>query len=248
MFKFSAIILTVCLLVIAGCGEKPQQAATPAPVVETPAPVEVTPIHDPGNLLAYREQTGETMYFWVTGSTEGYVWGTDIYSDDSELGVAAVHAGVLAPGETGAVKVTVLPGQDNYTGSTRHGVTSFEYPNWYGSYRVEAPGQDVVIITPDIIPIADPGNLVSYRDHTGEVLYFQVTGSTQGSVWGTDVYTDDSSLATAAVHAGVLEPEETGIVMVSILPGDSGYTGTTRNGVTSRNYGSWSGSFAVEAP
>ena len=29
---------------------------------------------------------------------------------------------------------------------------------------------------------------------------FEVTGSDSGSIWGTDVYTDDSNLAAAAVH------------------------------------------------
>ena len=35
-------------------------------------------------------------------------------------------------------------------------------------------------------------------------------GATSGTVWGTHTYTDDSSLAAAAVHAGVLEPGQAG--------------------------------------
>ena len=40
-------------------------------------------------------------------------------------------------------------------------------------------------------------------------LVCEVTGSSQGTVWGTDLYTDDSSIPAAAVHAGVLKDGET---------------------------------------
>ncbi|MBW3539018.1 MAG: protein kinase [Planctomycetes bacterium] len=93
----------------------------------------------------------------------------------------------------------------------------------------------------------DPGSLGSYRDKVGRSLYFQVTGNTGGSLWGTGVYTDDSTLATAAVHAGVLRPGETGIVKVTILPGQLSYGASVRNGVTSSSWGEYSGSFRVAA-
>jgi hypothetical protein len=65
-------------------------------------------------------------------------------------------------------------------------------------------------------------------------------------VWGSDVYTDDSSISTAAVHAGVLQPGQLGIVKMTILPGKTDYQGTTRNGVTSSSYGQFPGSFCIE--
>lgn len=63
------------------------------------------------------------------------------------------------------------------------------------------------------------------------------------SVWGTDVYTDDSSVCTAAVHAGKITLAAGGTVVIRIRPGDSAYVATTRNGVTSSSWGAWSGSF-----
>jgi hypothetical protein len=66
----------------------------------------------------------------------GAVWGTDIYSADSTLAMAAVHAGVLRAGETGTVKVTILGPQPAFMGSTRHGVTSMPYGAWPGSFKV----------------------------------------------------------------------------------------------------------------
>ncbi|HUG91740.1 MAG TPA: LCCL domain-containing protein [Planctomycetaceae bacterium] len=92
----------------------------------------------------------------------------------------------------------------------------------------------------------DPGSLMNHRDQRGRPLYFRVTGSTLGSVWGSDVYTDDSTLAAAAVHSGVLRNGQTGIVRVIVLPGRDSYAGATRNGVTTSNWGSFSGSYRVE--
>jgi hypothetical protein len=63
--------------------------------------------------------------------------GTDIYTDDSALATAVVHAGVLAVGQTGVVRVTILGGQASYAGTTRNGVTSGASTNFPGSYRVE---------------------------------------------------------------------------------------------------------------
>lgn len=80
----------------------------------------------------------------------------------------------------------------------------------------------------------------------GRVLFFRVTGANAGSLYGTDVYTSDSALAAAAVHAGVLKMGETGIVKVTTIPNHQGYVGSTRNGITSSNWSSYPG-FRVEA-
>lgn len=67
----------------------------------------------------------------------------------------------------------------------------------------------------------------------------------RSSVWGTDVYTDDSSICTAAVHAGVITFEAGGTFEMTILAGQSSYPGSERNGVTTSQWGSWDRSFAV---
>src|SRR4029078_2690572 len=51
----------------------------------------------------------------------------------------------------------------------------------------------------------DPGNLTEFTVAAiGRILLFEITGRPEGSVWGTDIYTTDSRLAAAAVHAGAL--------------------------------------------
>jgi len=90
-----------------------------------------------GSGVGHRAEVGKSFLFEVTGSNAGSVWGTDIYTDDSSLAAAAVHAGVLAVGQTGIIKVTILPGQSSYASSTRHGVSSGSWENWDGSFQVE---------------------------------------------------------------------------------------------------------------
>ena len=65
------------------------------------------------------------------------VWGTDVYSDDSFVCWAAVHAGAMKVGEAAAVVIEILPGQARYQGSERNGVTSMDWDTpWAGSFRV----------------------------------------------------------------------------------------------------------------
>jgi type II secretory pathway pseudopilin PulG len=93
---------------------------------------------------------------------------------------------------------------------------------------------------------AVPRSLRGIATTPGQVLIYQVTGLTGGSVWGTDIYTDDSSIAAAAVHAGLLQPDETGTIMLTILAGRETYRGSARNGVASKDYPSWARSYTLQ--
>lgn len=67
-------------------------------------------------------------------------------------------------------------------------------------------------------------------------------GGTAGSLWGTDVYTYDSSICDA-VHAGRITLAAGGIVTITIAPGAASYTGSLRNGITSSSWPAYSCSF-----
>jgi hypothetical protein len=69
-------------------------------------------------------------------------------------------------------------------------------------------------------------------------------GANLGTVWGTDLYTYDSSVCIAAVHAGLITFANGGRVTFEMRPGASRYPGTTRNGVASKEWGAYGGSFA----
>jgi beta-lactamase regulating signal transducer with metallopeptidase domain len=271
----------------------------------------------------FRQLVGKSLYFNVTGSTDGNIWGSNPYTDDSSLAAAAMHSGILQPGEEGVVKVQVEPALDNYPGSTQHGVTSLQWNSGGGyvalrlsrvtvgqairfraaarsggpkrtradddinikyaeesakmakrdlDFSVEAnrrvPGSvpqvkidelELKVIETDLAidkvkqdrataqaeagvaaaalvrprVLADPGTLANYPP-VGQSVYFRITGGSDGSIWGTDVYTNESALATAAVHAGALRAGEAGIVKVTMLPALPQYHGSTNNGVTSQ--------------
>lgn len=97
----------------------------------------------------------------------------------------------------------------------------------------------------DLVVLPNPGNLYQFREFEGQPLHFQVTGRIGGSIWGTDVYTGDTDLATAAVHAGALRVGETAVVEVRIVPSPPQHLGSARNGVTTSNWGTYGFSYTV---
>ena len=72
------------------------------------------------------------MTFTVTGYSEPggqppSIWGTDVYTLDSHLAAAAVHAGIVKPGETGTVRVRIVQSPPQFAASFRNGVTTTAY-------------------------------------------------------------------------------------------------------------------------
>jgi Ca2+-binding EF-hand superfamily protein len=91
----------------------------------------------------------------------------------------------------------------------------------------------------------DPGNLAAYQNQIGQRLMFRVTGAIQGGVWGSGPYTCDSSLATAAVHAGVLKVGQTATIKVRIVASPQSFTGTTAHGVTTQGFGPFPAAYTI---
>ncbi|MEM9780152.1 MAG: LCCL domain-containing protein, partial [Pseudomonadota bacterium] len=70
-------------------------------------------------------------------------------------------------------------------------------------------------------------------------------GSARGApICGSDIYTSDSPICAAAVHAGMLSASTGGPFPILIGPGQSSSASTARNGVTSYESGVWNSSFA----
>lgn len=228
-------VITICLVLgQAAFAQGAGKLGTPT------AQVPSRPLPDPGTLFAHAGDIGKVLQFAVIGNQSGRIWGDSTYTSDSVLATAAVHAGLLMPGQSGVVSVELMPGLSAYEGVTRNGVASLAYGNWDVAYRLTG-----VTIADAHMPLPDPGDLSGYRGQNGAVPTFAVTGDSNGSVWGDGVYTDDSALAAAAVHAGVLRPGQSGLVQVEILPGQAHYEGAERNGVSSGIYASWPGSYRV---
>ncbi len=174
-------------------------------------------------------------------ATPRTVWGTDIYTDDSHICSAARHAGVIGA-NGGAVRVSPRAGLQSYRGSVRNGVTSSDYGPWQRAFTVAAPGGKSTAAQVD--PNQCPANFQGWRNRTDIVTCNCAADQmTQGTVWGTDVYTDDSSICRAALHAGAITAAG-GAVRMQRVPGRQSYAGSTRNGVTTQNYGPWEGAFS----
>ncbi len=61
------------------------------------------------------------------------IWGTNGYTFDSNICIAARHAGVVSP-DGGIVTVERIPDLGNYVGTTQNGVTSGSYGAWEGAF------------------------------------------------------------------------------------------------------------------
>jgi hypothetical protein len=72
----------------------------------------------------------------------------------------------------------------------------------------------------------------------GKIYKMTITGAGGGG-WGTDIYTSDSYIPAMAVHAGVITIGQTKEVYIKVVEGKNTYVGTTRNGITSSEWGGW---------
>ena len=167
-------------------------------------------------------------------TSSGSVWGTDFYTDDSNICKAAAHAGAI-PASGGTITVRAEPGLERYSGSTRNGVTTSDYGRWSRTIMFDFAGsyQNVA---------ACPGTYNA--NGTGWAGVCRCAGAGSGSVWGSGTYTADSNVCRAARHAGAIGAGG-GVIRVTPWPGLSSYPGSTSNGVTTSTWGSYGASFKV---
>ena len=95
-----------------------------------------------------------------------------------------------------------------------------------------------------VVPADWSRTAVEHREHVGmRITYHCPPGGQAHTVWGSGTYTDDSSICTAAVHAGRISFGSGGNVTIEMRPGQSSYSGSNSNSVTSLDYPAWGGSF-----
>jgi LCCL domain len=102
-------------------------------------------------------------------------------------------------------------------------------PNGKGSNPVDA-----------IVDFARPSKEITWTETASSLIgnvdqeftYTCPKNGTVGNVWGADFYSSNSSICSAAVHAGIITARDGGKFQIKIRPGEKFYNGTTRNGVT----------------
>ncbi len=102
-------------------------------------------------------------------------------------------------------------------------------------------------------PVPEGSLQISWRTTAGDLgsgvgRSFKVVcplDGARGSVWGSGPYTSDSSICTAAAHAGVISMSGGGAVTVTIGGGRDSFSGSTRNGVSTSGWNSYPSTFSV---
>lgn len=133
------------------------------------------PVIAPAKLENYRSKIGQIFTFIVTGADRGSIWGTDVYTDDSYLGITAVHAGLLNVGQIKSIRVQILPGQTTYKGTFRNGINSLPYGHWFGSYSFPDNFQSAINILYKFDKPSPFGPMCGSTDDNDYLLVFYMT-------------------------------------------------------------------------
>ena len=249
----------------------PSPQAPPSAPPPSPQPT-TTPVENGGPISwdfreidsRYLEPIGRRIQFVCPPDDNppafrGLYGNIDGYTGDSSVCKAAQHSGAITAAG-GTVIVETRPGRSSYPeGGQRNGV--YAGP-WAGSWPISF----VVISQASAADYqSDIGSQVSggsgatvernagwedrippeFRGKNGMRIRFTCppAGKHAGYVWGSDIYTDDSMVCQAAVHAGLITFARGGTVTLEIRPGMSSYQSSSRNGITSGEYGAFGGSF-----
>jgi hypothetical protein len=210
---------------------------------------EGTPTTWEANATSLNGKDGQTLTLQCSpGGTAHSVWGSDIYTADSSICTAGVHSGLITFQQGGTLTVELRPGRNIYGCSERNGVTTSPYGPYQHSFVFKTPNTEAVVREAEAqtsVLWNTSASMLSIEN--GKTYKFKCPSSgRESSVWGTDIYTLDSSICNAAVHAGKLASESGGSVTIELRPGESAYKGTTRNGIKTNDYGQYGSSFVVK--
>jgi LCCL domain len=231
-------------------GQTNASASNSSPASVPPAATAAgTPTTWEADATSLKSEDGRTITLACAPSGGPHtVWGSDIYTSDSSICTAAVHSGLITFQQGGTVTIELRAGRSIYGASERNGVTSSSYGAWQQSFVFKTPNTDAVVrAAGEATPVLWNTGAAIAAFEAGKTLKFNCPANgKESSVWGTDTYTLDSSICTAAVHAGKITLEGGGLVTIEMRPGESSYKGSTRNGVKTNDYEKYGSSFVVK--
>lgn len=186
------------------------------PQANVPASVSISPQNTKVAIGLTRQFTAQAL-----NAAGQPIAGAAITFSSSQTSIASVDANGLATGAAiGLTEITASVAGTSISAKTNLSVLAAPtQANWSTNVQTEAGnnGKQISFICP-----AKPVSV--------------------GPVYGTDVYTDDSPICVAALHAGKIT-NAGGTFTLEIRPGQASYTGSTRNGITSSSYGQWFASY-----
>ena len=192
---------------------------------------------------------GARLSCTCAGGASGGVYGSIRYTADSSICTAAVHAGKV-PAAGGTVDIVVGGACPAFPGTAANGVTTSSWSNYDKSFGFGATLPACATTAEAAKPAAPSAtggvqncpSFVTQSDKSkpGDSLTcicdIAIDFNT-GAAYGTDRYSNDSSICIAAKHAGKL-PQPGGMVTVHVAEGCGKLEGTTRNGITTRSWSS----------
>jgi hypothetical protein len=227
-----AFVFVLCLLFGAGL-----TAALMPATAQPKAPAAACPEH-------LGSATSLVCACSAEATAAGTIWGADVYTDDSAICRAAVHAGRITP-EGGTIWVFEQPGQASYPAVTRGGIVSGQWPAWRRSIAfgnvAEAPTAAQLQAGPAACPANAVGLAIGARLHCG----CSIEAMADGGIWGSGPYTADSNICRAARHAGAIGPSG-GEVSLRIVGGGRSFPPSSRNGVASSRWGAYPRGYAFD--
>lgn len=183
-----------------------------------------------------------------TGAVTQTIWGSGLYTSDSSVCAAAVHSGHITT-SGGSIIFQVTAGADSYPASTANGVSSVAYGPWDQAFMITSgtsmagmPAPQQIAWGDTLITLGLDGAQTGVRQQ----VLCPADGTAASPVWGSGIYTSDSAICLAAVHAGRITLASGGLVTVTTTGAQQSYAGSSMNGVTTASYGAWGASFAVQ--
>ena len=231
-------------------GEPVSTAPPPPPPAPPPPPVSAGPTQCPDTMRSYAGSSEVLDCICPATAPIGSVWGSETYTADSSVCTAARHAGYIGR-QGGPVRLRMLPGAERYPGSTRNGISSSDFASFDFSFRFEGE-RIAAAVAPQTSSAPQtstmdqcPNTMRSFAGSSETLRCVCPADAVAASVWGSDAYTADSAVCTAARHAGAIA-RRGGEVTIRMLAGLPRYPGTTRNGVTSSNFGPFEASYRFD--
>ncbi|CAK8678883.1 unnamed protein product [Clavelina lepadiformis] len=183
--------------------------------------------------LAKGEFTSEKDFLIICpggcDALRGGVTGSELYSPDSYLCAAGIHAGKIDAFSGGRLIVHRLSGGEEYKGSFRNGIQSSDGPPTTSSIMMQECPQDLS----GIVSIGCSLRADHFMEEVFNVICPPGCSQIFSNVIGKGPYSVKSTVCGAAIHDGLIEETLGGRVTVHKIPGDQTYQGVRRNGITS---------------
>lgn len=171
----------------------------------------------------------------------GNVFGTSFYTDDSSVCKAAIHTGVIKDEIGGDLILIISNGESNYESSYQNGIQAAAHgPNPRSLTFKDAPQ----ITRVDCYEIGGSSRFSGTLGSRFTVFCEKGCSRKENNVFGDQVYTDDSSICQAGIHAGLLT-DRGGEIQFILEQGKQLYEGSAKNGIKSQRRGNYLRSFRI---